>query len=31
VTAPNGTALTADYQWLGLPPSVHSVAAIWNV
>ena len=31
VTAPNGTVLTADYQWLGLPPSVHSVAAVWNV
>ncbi len=31
VTAPNGTALTADYQWLGLPPSVRSVAAVWNV
>ncbi len=31
VTAPNGTVLTVDYQWLGLPPSVRSIAAVWNV
>lgn len=31
VTAPYDTELTVDYQWLGLPPSVRSIAAVWNV
>ncbi|MGI6253622.1 MAG: hypothetical protein ACOYJV_09320 [Aminivibrio sp.] len=31
VTGPSGAELTADYQWLGLPPSVRSIAAVWNV
>ena len=28
--APSGEALTADYDWLGEPPEVSAVSAVWN-
>jgi hypothetical protein len=30
VTAASGSILTADYDWLGEPPEVASIAAVWN-